>query len=180
MVIAYQSQGALPEQNPDFQDREISIFYDRPDISSANTPGDSLRSFLQLAQAGAYVVIQAYIQSTPESDHLLTLLRTRIRAETRLATTVGYGPRFLHSTGQLHKGDAGKGLFIQITSEPVQDVAVPDVGSSEPFNISFGILKLAQALGDRQALLDKGRRVIRFHFANDTQSGLKRLLEQFA
>ncbi|MEJ2265521.1 MAG: hypothetical protein P8X95_18930, partial [Anaerolineales bacterium] len=130
-------------------------------------------------RAGTYVAIQAYVQPTPTVDHLLALLRTRIRAETRSATTVGYGPRFLHSTGQLHKGDAGKGLFIQFTSDPVQDVAIPDAGGSQASSISFGVLKLAQALGDRQALLNKGRRVIRFHLGKDAQTGLKQLLEQF-
>jgi len=179
MVAAYQSQGALSEQNPDLKDGEISVFYDRPDFESANTPGDSLRSFLQLAQPGAYVAMQAYLQPTPAMDQLLDSLRTQIRLKTRLATTVGYGPRFLHSTGQLHKGDAGKGLFIQFTSETVQDVAIPEVAGSKASSISFGVLKLAQALGDRQALLDKGRRVIRFHLGKDEQSGIKRILEQF-
>jgi transaldolase / glucose-6-phosphate isomerase len=179
MVAAYQSQGALPEQNPDFKDGEISVFYDQPDFESANTPGNSLRSFLQLAQPGAYVAMQAYLQPTPEMDQLLDSLRTQIRLKTQLATTVGYGPRFLHSTGQLHKGDAGKGLFIQFTSEAVQDVAIPEMAGSEISSISFGVLKLSQALGDRQALLDKGRRVIRFHLGKDEQSGIKRILEQF-
>jgi transaldolase / glucose-6-phosphate isomerase len=179
MVAAYQSQGALPEQNPDFKDGEISVFYDQPDFESANTPGNSLRSFLQLAQPGAYVAMQAYLQPTPEMDQLLDSLCTQIRLKTQLATTVGYGPRFLHSTGQLHKGDAGKGLFIQFTSEAVQDVAIPEMAGSETSSISFGVLKLSQALGDRQALLDKGRRVIRFHLGKDEQSGIKRILEQF-
>ncbi len=180
MVAAYQSQGALPERDPDFQDGKVAIYYDRADLPPANTPGESLCSFLQIAQAGSYVAIQAYVQPTPEMDGLLAQLRTKIRDTTRLATTLGYGPRFLHSTGQLHKGDAGKGLFIQFTSESVQDVAIPDVGGSQASSISFGVLKLAQALGDRQALLDKGRRVIRFHLGQDAQAGLKQLLEQLA
>ena len=180
MVAAYQSQGALPETAPDFQDGKVSIYYDRADLPPANTPAESLRSFLQVAQAGSYVAIQAYIQPTTEMDRLLAQLRTKIRDTTRLATTVGYGPRFLHSTGQLHKGDAGKGLFIQFTSEPVQDVAIPDVGGAQASSISFGVLILAQALGDRQALLEKGRRVIRFHLDQDGQAGLKQLLEQLA
>ena len=179
MVALYQTQGALPEQAPDIQDGNVSIYYDRADFSSANTPGESLHSFLRLAQPGAYVAIQAYVQPTPEMDRLLALLRAYIRAKTRLATTVGYGPRFLHSTGQLHKGDAGKGLFVQFTSESVRDVAIPDVAGSEASSISFGILNLAQASGDRQALLDNGRRVIRLHLGQDALSGLKNFLEQF-
>lgn len=180
LVAAYQTRGALPETDADFQDGKIAIYYDRADLPSGNTPGEILHSFLQLAQAGFYVAIQAYIQPTVEMDHPLALLRAYIREKTHMATTVGYGPRFLHSTGQLHKGDAGKGLFIQFTSDPVQDVAIPDLGGSQASSISFGILKLAQALGDRQALLDKGRRVIRFHLGQDAQAELERLLEQLA
>ena len=179
MVAAYQKQGALPEQKPDIQIGGISIYFDQPDSGLPDTPGESLHSFLELAQEDAYVAVQAYVQPTPEIDRILTLLRTHIRAYTQLATTVGYGPRFLHSTGQLHKGDAGKGLFIQFTSEPMQDVAVPDVGGSEASSISFGVLQLAQALGDRQALLDNGRHVVRYHLGRDALSGLKSIVEQF-
>lgn len=180
MVAAYQTQGTLPEPAPDFKDGKLTIYYDRADFPAANTPAESLHSFLQLAQADSYAAIQAYVQPTAETDRLLALLRTQIRTKTHLATTVGFGPRFLHSTGQLHKGDAGKGLFIQFTTEPEQDVAIPDVGGSQASSISFGVLKLAQALGDRQALIDNGRRVIRFHLGQDAQAGLEQLLGQFA
>jgi hypothetical protein len=90
---------------------------------------------------------------------------------------VGYGPRFLHSTGQLHKGDAGHGLFIQFTADDSRDVPIPDEAGSPDSSITFGVLKAAQALGDRQALLDAGRRVIRFHLGDNVVSGLKRLME---
>jgi transaldolase/glucose-6-phosphate isomerase len=180
MVAEYQAQGALPKQKPDFQDGEVSVYYDKSEIVEADTLGESLHSFLQAAQTGAYVAIQAYVQPTPEMDDLLALLRKRIRTKTQVATTVGYGPRFLHSTGQLHKGDAGKGLFIQFTSEPVLDVPIPDVGGSEASSISFGVLKLAQAKGDRQALLDNDRRVIRYHLGGNAVSGLENLMDQFA
>ncbi|MFU8771055.1 MAG: glucose-6-phosphate isomerase [Anaerolineales bacterium] len=180
MVSTYQSEGSLPEESPDFQDEGISVFYDNAGFGSAENLGKILNLFLQEAHPGAYVAIHAYVPPTSEMDRLLALLRNHIRAKTHLATTVGYGPRFLHSTGQLHKGDAGKGLFIQLTSEAVQDVAIPDVGGSEASSISFGVLKLAQALGDRQALIDKGRRVIRFHLGRDDQAGFTQLLEQYA
>ena len=97
-----------------------------------------------------------------------------------MATTVGYGPRFLHSTGQLHKGDAGHGLFIQFTADDPRDAAIPDEVGSQDSSISFGVLKMAQVLGDRQALLDAGRRVIRFHLGDDVVGGLKRLTEAMA
>ena len=93
----------------------------------------------------------------------------------RLATTVGYGPRFLHSTGQLHKGDAGNGLFIQLTADDERDAPIPDEASRGASSLTFGVLKEAQALGDRQALLDGERRFIRFHLGTDVDRGLAKL-----
>jgi hypothetical protein len=90
---------------------------------------------------------------------------------------VGYGPRFLHSTGQLHKGDAGKGLFIQFTADDPRDAPIPDEAGSPDSTMSFGVLKAAQALGDRQALLDADRRVIRFHLGSNVVGGLMQLAE---
>ncbi len=87
----------------------------------------------------------------------------------RVATTVGYGPRFLHSTGQLHKGGAGSGVFIQITADDSADLQIP----GEPF--TFGVLKAAQARGDFQALASRERRAIRVHLGQDTAAGLKQL-----
>jgi hypothetical protein len=107
----------------------------------------------------------------------LAALRNRLRDRLRLATTIGYGPRLRHSTGQLHKGDAGRGLFIQLTADGPRDVPIPDEAGSPGSSIKFGVLKLAQALGDRQALLDAGRRVIRFHLGEDVVGGLKLLTE---
>jgi hypothetical protein len=139
-----------------------------------------LGSFLKQSKPGDYVAIQAYVQPTQETSAALQQLRISIRDYTGLATTVGYGPRFLHSTGQLHKGDAGNGLFIQIiaASNP-QDAAIPDEAGSPHSSISFGVLKDAQALGDLKALLYAWRRVIRFHLGHDVISGLERLAESF-
>ena len=89
---------------------------------------------------------------------------------------VGYGPRFLHSTGQLHKGDAGKGLFIQLTCDPAADVPIPDEPRADASTMSFGVLAAAQALGDRQALVDAGRRVLRIHLGKDAHAGLRQVL----
>ncbi|HIG18660.1 MAG TPA: hypothetical protein EYQ31_15995, partial [Candidatus Handelsmanbacteria bacterium] len=98
---------------------------------------------------------------------MLTALRQHVRDGRRLATTTGYGPRFLHSTGQLHKGDAGHGLFLQITCDDEVDLDIPDEPGSTTSAVSFGTLKAAQALGDRQALLDSGRQVLRLHIGGD-------------
>jgi transaldolase/glucose-6-phosphate isomerase len=171
MLTAYQKEGRLPELRPSLRAEGISVFSDLP----AHTPGEALKGFLAQAGPGAYVALQAYIQPTDETDAALLALKTRLRDATRLAVTSGYGPRFLHSTGQLHKGDAGKGLFIQLTGDNPQDAPIPDQAGSEAATVSFGVLKMAQALGDRQALLDAGRKVIRFHLGKETLIGLTRL-----
>jgi hypothetical protein len=107
-------------------------------------------------------------------------LRTAIQRSTRMATTTGYGPRFLHSTGQLHKGDGGNGLFIQFTSGAGSTAPIPAEAGEEASIIDFGTLKNAQALGDRQALLNNGRTVIRFDLDGDVPGGMKKLTEAIA
>ena len=108
------------------------------------------------------MALQTYVKPSEETTSSLQGLRLRLRA----ATTVGYGPRFLHSTGQLHKGDA----------DDERDASIPDEAGSAASSLTFGVLKEAQALGDRQALLDAGRRVIRFHLDEDVVGGLGRLI----
>jgi hypothetical protein len=135
-----------------------------------------LAAFLSQGQAGGYVSLQAYIQATPEMDSLLGTLRRLISKRTNLAATIGYGPRYLHSTGQLHKGDGGKGLFIQFTAIHARDLDIPDQAGSDISGISFGVLEDAQALGDAQALSTAGRKVIRFHFVDNALSGITSLI----
>jgi len=157
MVAEYKEKGSLPA------------------IESAPLTAEALDGFLAQGRPGDYIALQAYLQPTPETDAGLAALRLCLRDRYRLATTVGYGPRFLHSTGQLHKGDRGNGLFIQFTADDAQDVPIPDEAGAPASSITFGVLKAAQALGDRQALLDAGRRVIRFHLGSDGVKGLNRL-----
>lgn len=137
--------------------------------------GEALKTFINQARPGDYVSIQAYVRPTPAMDTALNDLRLRLRDKLKLATTVGYGPRFLHSTGQLHKGDGGNGLFIQFTSEAIQDVPIPDEAGRSTAAMTFGVLKNAQALGDAQALRNAGRRVICFDLGTDVLGGLNRL-----
>jgi transaldolase/glucose-6-phosphate isomerase len=159
MVAAYIANGTLPVDEP------------------APLTGEALLGFLAQARPGDYIALQAYVQPTAETDVALLTLRARLRDRLKLATTVGYGPRFLHSTGQLHKGDAGNGLFIQFTADSHQDVPIPDEAGSPKSSMTFGVLKMAQALGDKQALLDAGRRVIRFHLGEDVVGGLRLLAD---
>jgi len=179
MAAAYQENGELPESEPSLKTDGIIVFTDNNVISLE----DALTQFLTKANPGqngkgrSYVAIQAFVQPTSETDAALHDLRTKIQRKYKLATTVGFGPRFLHSTGQLHKGDGGNGLFIQITSEFPKDIAIPDKAGAESSSISFGVLALAQALGDRQALLDANRKVIRFHLSYDTVAGIRKLVD---
>ncbi len=158
MVAAYQESGQLP------QGQSVAV-------TAAN-----LHNFLAQIHPGDYVSLQAYVPPTPETDAALQALRTLIRDRYKVATTVGYGPRFLHSTGQLHKGDAGHGLFVQFTSDPMTDIPIPDEAGQLGSSMTFGVLKMAQALGDGQALVEANRRFIRFHLEQNVVEGLRRLL----
>jgi hypothetical protein len=157
MVNAYQEQGQLPESNPKELTRESS------------------RAFLSQAKPGDYLAIQAYVQPTAEMEAALQALRLHLRSHTKLAITLGYGPRFLHSTGQLHKGDGGNGLFIQFTSDAAQEVPIPETAGEDASAITFNILIMAQALGDGQALQDENRRVIHFHLGQNPLATLKNM-----
>jgi glucose-6-phosphate isomerase len=172
-VAEYLREGALPSEKPSLESDDISVY----GSVNAKTAGDALETFLKQAGDGEYVALQAYLHPKAETDAALQALRVRLRERTKLATTLGYGPSFLHSTGQLHKGDAGHGLFLQLTSEHHQDAPIPDAPGSSSSALSLGILEAAQALGDWKALRSRGRRVIRFHFNRDVLEGLRHLTE---
>ena len=172
-VDEYTRRGILPTDTPILADGDIAVY----GAVKGDNAGTVLVNFLSRAEPGAYVAIQAYVQPIPEIEAALQGLRTKVRDRFRLATTLGYGPRFLHSTGQLHKGDGGHGLFVQITADDATDIPVPDKAGSPDSSLTFGVLKTAQAHGDQQALLDAGRRVIRFHLGGDVVKGLKALKE---
>jgi len=145
-----------------------------PDVSGETlTPhnGRLIMILLRAASPGSYFAIQAFIQRTPEHDELLSRIRAAVRFATRLATTAGYGPRYLHSTGQLHKGGPAKGIFLQLTTGDPEELPIPE----SPYG--FSTLKRAQALGDLRALQSRGRRIMRVHLGADPATGLARLLE---
>ncbi|HET9848180.1 MAG TPA: bifunctional transaldolase/phosoglucose isomerase [Candidatus Dormibacteraeota bacterium] len=138
-------------------------------IRWAGQPGATLDAAVQAllgqVRAGDYVALLAYIPPNAGHDEALDAIRLAIRDKYRVATTVGYGPRYLHSTGQLHKGGPNSGVFIEIVGDDPNDIKIPD----QPF--SFGVLKQAQALGDFQALRNHGRRVLRIQ-VRDVAQGL--------
>ena len=142
-----------------------------PDLAPQMSLTDAVRSQLAEIKPGDYIAFLNFIEQTPEIDRRFQEIRTHLRDTTRCATTVGYGPRFLHSTGQLHKGGPRSGVFFQIGAKDKTDFRIP----REKF--SFSVLKEAQALGDFQALKDDGRRVVRIDLGDDLLSGLDALAE---
>jgi len=173
MTAAFLSEGRLPELEPALAKNGIVVYGD----VDANTPGEALNRFFALAQEGAYIALQAYLRPDSGTDLALLALRTALRDRFGKATTVGYGPRFLHSTGQMHKGDAGKGIFVQFMADATADADIPDEAGAPQSSMTFGTLKEAQSLGDRQALLDGGRQVLRIHLGKDAVGGLRKLKE---
>lgn len=163
------SKGALPQQAPLVQEGALKLYSE--DKSLGTTLDAALAAHLKKVHAGDYVAITQYFLETPEADALVQKLRLAVRAKTSAATTTGYGPRFLHSTGQLHKGGGNNGVFLQLTAEDAADVAIP----REPFG--FSVLKQAQALGDLEALVKHGRRAVRVNLGSDIFAGLERLLQ---
>jgi len=133
------------------------------------SPEAFLAAFCQLARPGDYAALMAYLERADEIEASLQSIRLALRNALRAATTLGFGPRFLHSTGQLHKGGPNNGLFLQITASDSQDLPIP----GEPY--SFSVLVQAQALGDLQSLQSKRRRVVRVNLGRDMKAGLNRL-----
>ncbi|MFO7585543.1 MAG: hypothetical protein R6W69_12520, partial [Anaerolineales bacterium] len=131
-----------------------------------------LAKLLSSTRPGDYIAINAYLPRNPELDAVLQSLRAAVTQKTGLPTTLGFGPRFLHSTGQLHKGGADNGVFLQITADPEADFDIPGQG------LTFGTLQRGQALGDYEALASRGRRILRVHLPKPGAAvGLAGLLE---
>ena len=171
-IDEYKQTGQLEDLPVALSDNGIQVLGD----VSADSVTSALKNFLKQAEDGAYISVHAYVPMTEETMDVLQHLQSKLRDTTKLATTIGFGPRFLHSTGQLHKGDAGKGLFIQFTADKPLDVDIPDEAGSEGSAMSFGTLIDAQALGDRAALLDVDRKFIRLHLS-DINENLRTLID---
>ncbi len=160
--------------------RMVSVYLENgslPAMDSHPVSASVLKTFLARAKSGDYLAIQAFINPSAEARRVLNQVRVSLRNHYKLATTLGFGPRFLHSTGQYHKGGRANGIFIQITSSPINDTPIPETADSDQSGISFGTLKLAQALGDAQALKNANRHVLRLHTSNDELSSLIRLAD---
>ncbi len=170
LLETFRATGALPEPMPIVSEPGLGVSVD-PAIfgdTPVNVDG-AVEQLLSLVRPGVdYLAILAYLPMDPELVARLQELRTRMGLATGAATTLGFGPRFLHSTGQLHKGGPDTGVFLQITADPSRDLPIP--GWTE----SFGTLIAAQALGDLTSLQKRGRRALRLHLA-DADAGMARL-----
>ena len=167
--------GALRAETPVVAAPGLSLFTGEANAraltsaADAATPEAWIRAHVGRLEAGDYLALLAYVHMTPEHEQALTRIRTWIRDTHHVATCVGFGPRFLHSTGQAYKGGPNTGVFLQITCDDAADLAVPGA------RYTFGVVKAAQARGDFQVLLDRRRRAVRVHLGADVGAGLARL-----
>lgn len=181
----YEQNGELPPQEPLIGGQSVEMFSDETTVAPlrelcrAHGYDDNSRTEVVAAQfagtnAGDYFAFLIYFTPDEESAALIKDLQRRLRHVTKRAVTIGYGPRYLHSTGQLHKGGPNNGIFFQLTADIVDDLDIPDA----PY--SFGTLLAAQAAGDMEALFGHNRRAFRLHIKDDVKTGLEKLLDAVA
>ncbi|HKU77788.1 MAG TPA: hypothetical protein VJR02_27995 [Pyrinomonadaceae bacterium] len=168
LLSSFVRRGHLEERNKIAAD-DLMTIYGGDDAEEVESVSEVLRRHLAGVKPGDYIAFLNYIEETPETDQKFQELRVQLRDKTHCAVTIGYGPRFLHSTGQLHKGGPDTGVFFQIIANDREDFAIP----GEPY--TFTILKQAQALGDFLALVKRGRRVIGIDLGNNTSAALEEL-----
>ncbi|HYZ43046.1 MAG TPA: bifunctional transaldolase/phosoglucose isomerase, partial [Stellaceae bacterium] len=173
LTAAYERTGSLPQERPFFEAEGIQLFADPRNEAALKPRASSLPAALQahLSRAGQgdYVALLAYIERGPAHIEILQRLRRIIRDRSKAATCLGFGPRFLHSTGQAYKGGPNSGVFLQITCDDQADLPVP--GQS----YTFGVVKAAQARGDFDVLAERGRRALRLHISGDLAAGLDKI-----
>lgn len=176
LTEAYEKSGKLPEESPIFEQDGIKLFTDdrnAENLSQLVGKDRSLTGFLRahLNQLGAgdYLALLGYIEMNADHEEELQLMRHAVRDRKHIATCLGFGPRFLHSTGQAYKGGPNTGVFLQITCDDANDLPVPEQ------KYTFGIVKAAQARGDFHVLAERKRRALRVHLPKDVNAGLEKL-----
>ncbi len=177
----YEKDGSLPAESPFFEENGIKLFSDpkneealKKAVGANPTLVSYLRAHLNRLQPNDYFALLAYIQRNDAHQDQLQISRLAVRDKKRVATCLGFGPRFLHSTGQAYKGGPNSGVFLQLTCDDAADLKVPGQ------TYTFGIVKAAQARGDFQVLAERGRRALRVHLPADLASGLKTLQQAIA
>jgi transaldolase/glucose-6-phosphate isomerase len=167
----YEKTGKLPDDIPIVRDRGLSVYADpsnRESLGEGTSVVSCLQAFLDQLRAGDYFALLAFIEMNDAHRHALKAVRDLVRDRRKVATTVGFGPRYLHSTGQAHKGGPDTGVFLQITCDDREDLPVPGQ------RYSFGTIRLAQARGDFEVLAARDRRLLRIHLT-DVEPGLQTL-----
>ncbi len=171
LTDAYEATGKLPVETPILTADGLKFFTDP--VNAASISGDTaaaiLRSHLNRIGKGDYFALLAYINMTKDHEETLSEMRLAVRDAKRAATCMGFGPRFLHSTGQAYKGGPNSGVFLQVTCDDANDLPIPGQ------RFTFGIVKAAQARGDFGVLADRGRRALRVHLPADVEAGLASL-----
>ena len=173
LTEAYEQTGTLPQESPFCRDGALSLFADARNhlalekvVGSDKTLRGYLRAHLSRLERGDYFALLAYVERNDAHSRQLQAMRRTIRDSRRVATCVGFGPRFLHSTGQAYKGGPPSGVFLQLTCDEAQDLQIPG------HRFSFGVVKAARARGDLRVLAERGRRVLRIHLGPDVDAGL--------
>ena len=173
LLSEWKNKGSFGEGEPVIQDGEIAVYCNESADWMFEGHRKSIKgffnAFVKLAKSPDYLSLLAYFLQTPEREKVLQSIRIKLRNKLKVATTLGYGPRYMHSTGQLHKGGPNKGVMIMFTYDAEEDLSIP--GSE----YGFATLQRAQALGDFRSLNDKNRRVIRIHLGKDIEQSLKKL-----
>ncbi|HEY6464568.1 MAG TPA: bifunctional transaldolase/phosoglucose isomerase [Candidatus Acidoferrales bacterium] len=176
LTSEYEQKGSLPPESPIAADGGILLYTDprnaatlKQGVGKETNLAAYLRVHLNQLRAGDYFATLAYIQMNDAHESRLQAIRHAVRDNKRVATCLGFGPRFLHSTGQAYKGGPNTGVFLQITCDDAADLPVPQQ------KYSFGVVKAAQARGDFQVLAERGRRALRVHLGTDLEGGLNQL-----
>jgi len=176
LTSEYEKTGTLPAEKPVLEDKGVKLFTDEKNAgalakaAASNSLVGYLKAHLGRLQPGDYFALLGYIQMNDPHQQLLQAIRHAVRDKKHVATCLGFGPRFLHSTGQAYKGGPNTGVFLQLTCDDANDLPVPGQ------KYTFGTVKAAQARGDFQVLAERGRRALRVHLGADLQSGLSALL----
>jgi transaldolase/glucose-6-phosphate isomerase len=175
LTSEYEKTGSLPAEKPVVEDAGIKLFTDEVNAKElAKAAADQslagyVKAHLSRIKAGDYFAVLGYIQMNTEHEQSLQALRHLVRNKKGVATCLGFGPRFLHSTGQAYKGGPNSGVFLQVTCDDSVELPVPGQ------KYTFGIVKAAQARGDFQVLADRGRRALRVHLGSNVKAGLATL-----
>lgn len=174
LTSEYEKTGSLPAEEPIFEHAGLNIkmFADPKNAAAVGDGniGGRLREHLNRIKPGDYFALLAYVEMNPGHEALLQEIRHAIRDNKQVATCLGFGPRFLHSTGQAYKGGPNSGVFLQITCDDAHDIPVPGQ------KYTFGVVKAAQARGDFQVLAERGRRALRVHLGKNVETGLSELV----